>query len=69
MFLSRGVGELESMGTRTVQEVCFSFAGNTKPNLGKATMASSRVAQIKVQDARNGLTHFPLFFLWRAKPR
>lgn len=33
MFSSQGVGELESIGTRTVQKVCFFFAGNARPNL------------------------------------
>lgn len=33
MFLYGGAGELESIGTRTVQKVSISIAGNTKPNL------------------------------------
>lgn len=48
MFLFRGVGELESIGTRTVQKVCFFFAGNTKPNrVAGQGMASTELLEMR----------------------
>lgn len=64
MFLPWGVGELESIRTRTVQMVEKFLSQETQKTKFSASqgLAHGWVAKKRRMRDENGLTHFPLFF-------